>query len=167
MMLVVMRVWNHIAVIVHMKNWRFVVVLILASGLTPGYAEIYKWVDEEGRVHYGDKPKEQAETISIKDQSPSAEDVPDGSPRREHQQRVLKSMQMERERKQELREQERTAAQEAKQRCAEARERLSDINSAGFLYRKDAQGERVIFTDEERAQATAQAEAAVKRYCGN
>lgn len=150
-----------------MKNWRFAVVLALVAVLRPGYAGIYKWVDEQGQVHYGDKPQEQAETISIKDQGLPAEGSLDGAARREHQQRVLKSMQMERERKQELRQQERAAVEEAGQQCAEARQRLLDVTSAGFLYRKDTQGQRVIFTDEERAQATAKAEAAVKRYCGS
>lgn len=148
------------------KIWRFMAVLMLVSGFTPGYAEIYKWVDEQGRVHYGDVPKEQAETISIKEQGASAEDRATDSERSEYRQRVLRSMQTQRERKQELRQQEREAEQEAKQKCTEARERLADVTGAGSLYRKNAQGERVVFSDEERAQATAQAEAAVNRYCG-
>lgn len=151
-----------------MKNWRLAVALILVGVFGPGNAEIYKWVDEQGQVHYGDKPQAQAESISVDEGQGEPAKAPAGdSARRERQQRVLKSMQMERERKQALREQERAAAQEAAQRCAEARERLADITGAGFLYRKNAQGERVIFTDAERTQATAQAEAAVEHYCGN
>jgi hypothetical protein len=149
-----------------MKDWRFAIILALIGVFRPGYAEIYKWVDEQGRVHYGDKPHAQAETIRVEGQGEPAKAPPDDTARREHQQRVLKSMQMERERKQALRRQARAAEEEAEQRCAEARQKLADINGAGFLYRRNARGERVIFTDEERAQATTQAEAAVKRYCG-
>ena len=149
-----------------MKNRKFAAILILVFGLSPAHAEIYKWVDEQGRVHYGDKPDEQAETIGIKDQTSSTESSSSEAARRKHRQRLLKSMQLERERKQAQREQARTAELEAKQQCTEARQRLSDIASAGFLYRENAQGERMVFTDEERAQVTAQAEAAVKHYCG-
>ena len=40
-------------------------VLIVNSPLT--FAEIYKWVDENGKVHYGDKPKdEQSKKLEIK-----------------------------------------------------------------------------------------------------
>lgn len=150
-----------------MKNWRLVIALALVGVFGPGNAEIYKWVDEQGQVHYGDKPQAQAESISVEGQGEPAKAPPDDSARRERQQRVLKSMQMERERKQALREQERASAQEAEQRCAEARQRLADISGAGFLYRRNAEGERVIFTDEERAQASEQAEAAVEHYCGS
>jgi hypothetical protein len=148
-----------------MKN-RLFAVLLFTGGLTSGHAEIYKWVDEQGRVHYGDRPNEQAETVDIKDQAPSTESTSDESSRREHRQRLLKSMQQERERKQAQREQAQAAEQEAMRRCANAREQLENIASAGFLYRRNPKGERVIFTDEERARATAQAEAAVKQYCG-
>ncbi|HEX7028942.1 MAG TPA: DUF4124 domain-containing protein [Gammaproteobacteria bacterium] len=150
-----------------MRNARATVILILAFGSTPGQAEIYKWVDEHGRIHYGDKPSENAETINVKEETVSTENSDNDVARREYRQRVLKSMQHERERQEEQRAQARAAEQEAKQRCAEARRRLSGITNAGFLYQENAQGERVIFTDEQRAQATAQAQAAVKRYCGN
>lgn len=31
-------------------------------------AEIYKWTDENGQVHFGDKPKANAETVEIREQ---------------------------------------------------------------------------------------------------
>lgn len=31
----------------------------------PAMAEVYKWIDEEGRVHYGDSPHAAATTIEI------------------------------------------------------------------------------------------------------
>lgn len=150
-----------------MKNARAMLVMILVFGFSPGQAEVYKWVDEHGRIHYGDKPHENAETVSVKEQTIATESPDDDSTRREYRQRVLKSMQHERERLQEQRAQTREEEQKAQQQCAEARRRLADITNAGFLYQENAQGERMIFTDEQRAQATAQAEAAVKRYCGN
>lgn len=150
-----------------MKSWGFGVVLTLTAVLTSGHAEIYKWVDEQGRVHYGDKPNERAETVGIDDETASVESPVDESARHEHRQRLLQSMQRERERKQGLREQAQAAEADAKWKCAQARGQLADITNAGLLFRRNAQGEREIFTDEERAQATARAEAAVKRYCGN
>lgn len=48
---------------------------ILLSVLSlPIYGEIYKWVDSDGKVHYGDKGKEDAEKVTLKPESVSAYD---------------------------------------------------------------------------------------------
>ena len=41
--------------------------VLLPAFLTPshGYAEIYKWTDENGRVHFGDKPAENVSAESV------------------------------------------------------------------------------------------------------
>lgn len=46
---------------------RFLLILIVTLPLVCT-AEIYKWVDESGRVHFGDKPldKEKAELLEVK-----------------------------------------------------------------------------------------------------
>ncbi|MDH1105936.1 DUF4124 domain-containing protein [Pseudomonas otitidis] len=46
---------------------RFLLALIAILPLICS-AEIYKWTDEDGRVHFGDKPKDKdkAELLSIK-----------------------------------------------------------------------------------------------------
>lgn len=48
----------------------FYLVLLLLYGLTgTAYAEIYKWVDENGKVHFSDKEVPQAEQIKLSDPS--------------------------------------------------------------------------------------------------
>ena len=47
-------------------------ILVLSSIALSVSAEIYKWVDDEGNIHYGEKPpstntKEEVETIKIRD----------------------------------------------------------------------------------------------------
>ena len=47
-------------------------ILVLSSVALSVSAEIYKWVDDEGNIHYGEKPpstntKEEVETIKIRD----------------------------------------------------------------------------------------------------
>jgi len=58
--------------------------LLLAGAVT---AAIYKWVDEEGKVHYGDRPtpERQAEQIEIK-QGPSEKEIQQS---RERAERIL------------------------------------------------------------------------------
>ena len=42
------------------------ILLVLAS--TPTLAEIYRWTDAEGRVHFGQRPPAQAERIEVRPQ---------------------------------------------------------------------------------------------------
>jgi len=46
-----------------------IVVLALLSALLPAVADaqVYRWTDENGRVHYGDKPPAQAKTREVID----------------------------------------------------------------------------------------------------
>jgi glutaredoxin len=46
---------------------RILLVFLVAVSL-PSFAEIYKWVDESGRVHYGDSPRksDNAEKVTVR-----------------------------------------------------------------------------------------------------
>ena len=40
-----------------MAQLKYILVLLLLFTVMPSMAEIYRWVDEQGHVHFGDKPK--------------------------------------------------------------------------------------------------------------
>ena len=42
------------------------VILLLSFQLSPSHADLYKWVDDKGTIHYGDKPPEEARLKKIK-----------------------------------------------------------------------------------------------------
>ncbi len=46
---------------------RLLVILLLVTGLAgvAGAAEVYRWVDDSGQVHYSDRPREGAERVNI------------------------------------------------------------------------------------------------------
>ncbi|MBL1141535.1 MAG: DUF4124 domain-containing protein [Proteobacteria bacterium] len=50
------------------KVIQFLVLILLISNVS--YAEVYKWVDENGKIHFGDKPpakaKDNIESVEIK-----------------------------------------------------------------------------------------------------
>ncbi|MCP4769593.1 MAG: glutaredoxin family protein [Gammaproteobacteria bacterium] len=51
-----------------MKNIKLVLTslcLVFLIASTQGYAQLYKWVDADGRVHYGDNPPEHAKLEQI------------------------------------------------------------------------------------------------------
>lgn len=53
---------------------RLPIVLALAAFATAAAAgEVYKWKDKDGRVHYGDKPKHEAQAVDVPGDEPDAD----------------------------------------------------------------------------------------------
>ncbi len=139
--------------------------LLLASA--PASAEIVKWVDSQGKVHYGDQPPASAKNpqpMNIKNQP--------GTPGGTGAQKSVAEQEQEfRKRRMETDDAEKKAAEEkaqadaAKQNCAAARSNLKTLQDGVRLTRYNEQGERVFLDDAERAQAMADAQRAVSEWC--
>ncbi len=133
-------------------------------------AAVYKWVDEQGQVHYGDKPTvDSSKEISVEQSTTENEtrenETAEENDRSEYQKRVLDSMQQERKRKQEIKAREKDDRAKRKQNCQRARKRLQDIVNARYLYKKGDDGEQTVYTEGQRKAATERARAHVKKYC--
>lgn len=141
-----------------MTRYFFALVFALSGTLATG--QVYKWVDENGRVQYGDKPPAGARASAVK---PPPE--PQGTSRpaenlvsqeAEFQNRLIQS-----------REKEEKLAREAQlqqQRCTEAKERLALYERAGRISRFE-KGEKVYLSDEQRAAEIERLNAAAAKYC--
>lgn len=140
-------------------------VLFLLSVSAAG-AQVYKWTDEQGRVHYGDKPPEQgARTMQVDPGSASNSPVPSDAERRDKTRRLLRAYDEERRIKQQREQQHAAREAERKKRCARARDRLRSYTHAGGLYELDDQGNRRFLSDERRQQAEARAAQDVDKWC--
>ena len=141
---------------------------LLLAGLliTPAGAEVYKWTDEQGRVHYGDRPPEEgAQSVDVDPGSSSGSPVPSDAERRDKTRRLLRAYDEERRIKQQREQQEAARAAERQQRCAHARDRLRSYTQAGGLYELDDQGNRRFLDESRRRQAEARAAQDVSRWC--
>jgi hypothetical protein len=140
--------------------------LFLCIGLAcPASGEVYRWVDEHGRVHYGDRPPaENAERIRI---APAPAGDPELDRRRERGVLLRKVLEEDRA----LRADERRAAREAgrdrRARCDAARTRLERARRASYIYEPtdDPDNPRIL-VDTERAELELRLESDVRRYCG-
>lgn len=134
-------------------------VLLLALAVPVASAQVYKWVDEKGRVHYGEKPPAGSKSSALK--PPAA---PPNAPAKAQD---LQSQELEfRGRQIKRREDEATEARDAanrEARCNNAKERLA-IAERAVLYRRE-KGERVFFSDAEQKAAVENMRAAVTRDC--
>ncbi len=85
--------------------------------------------------------------------------------RLQKQKRVLEAMQAERRNREEAKAKSDKERQESSANCEKSRQELSNRQNARYLYRKTENGERDVLSEEDREKATAEAQAAVKKWC--
>lgn len=130
---------------------------------------IYRWVDEDGQVHFSSKPKSNnAKQITVKDRyidSGNSAPALSTEERVEKQKRFLnaldeenKSLKNEKLKKQQQEEM-------ALRRCNAARDQLKRAENASALYDLDEKGNRVILNNKQYELAMRQARARVEKWC--
>ena len=139
--------------------------LILLLACTSGAsAEIYKWVDENGKTHYGDKPPtSDAENIELKS-SPKAD--PNLGSRQEKQRRLLQLLEDDREAAKKKKAKEKAAKAERQEKCLKAKKELQQVRDASFLYKKsDDPLNPQVYSEKERQEITRGLQDDIKKWC--
>ena len=128
--------------------------------------DIYKWVDEDGNVHYGDKPVgAQSERMAIEsrptDQARVTAQVHARTEARAQAREAEAAAAAEGPSEEELRAQ----AEERRRNCEKSRADMQRMVTSRRLYREDENGERV-YLDETEMQATRQrVEEQINEFC--
>ena len=156
------RCWGHVVAIAGGA----VLLGILSSVNAAG--GIYKWVDEAGKVHYGDRPPagDDSETVQVEREDPAAEAA--AQERNSNQKRLLEVMEVERKEREARnaeRVQKRDDAERRSQQCKAAAKQLRELRDANWIWLEKEDGGRRILTAEERASAEEKLEASIARNC--
>lgn len=133
-------------------------------------AQVFKWVDEKGVTHYGERPPhgQQAQPVETKPSpTPSPGSTP--SPGKAHggenwQERNLEFQKRRIQREQQA-EREQREAKNRQRRCNVARDDLRRLESSRRLYDLNDKGERVYLDDAGRTAALERARRSVERSC--
>lgn len=130
----------------------------------PVHAEVYKWIDENGKTVYGDKPvTENANVVKIKKKPTTDKTYQE---RIEKQQKLLDVMQDERAEKKASQKQEQAKKEQQQQQCAKLRKELRQAKDASMLYEKtDDPDNPRIYSDEERQIEISKYEKYIKENC--
>ena len=121
--------------------------LLLAAG--SALAQMYRWVDADGKVRYGDTPPPGAKTSSIK--APSGGAAPAAAAAKDAKKGPLTAAEQEQEYRKRQAESGKAAAKaeaenraktERNEACERTREYLSSLQSGQRIARADAKGER-------------------------
>lgn len=123
-----------------MKNIKIFITLILSSFyiLTSiSNAEVYKWVDENGKVHFSDKKiQPTAEEVEIKSNNSSLNQLPPQNPSNQtnSKQKYLDFLESERQEKQEQKEKKKQQAAKQKRYCTNLKDQLQSYEEDRSLW---------------------------------
>jgi hypothetical protein len=135
---------------------------LLAAAATT-QAQVYRWVDEQGKVHYGERPPSGAKARAVEDKVATPPGIAKPGADTSQQERDFQRRRMEREQA-EAREQQ--AAEKARRECERERTRLAQLRNVRRIQSGvDEKGNLRYMSDTERADAIAGQEAAVARAC--
>jgi uncharacterized membrane protein len=134
--------------------------LALAIVAMPASAQLYKWTDSNGVVHYSDTPPHDTRAEELKlAPTPAPAPLPKGATWQERERESAQRRQA-----QQADETKPAPDANAAQRCAAARSVLSTLDGkAAFL--KDKDGQRAYLDDKDRAALEKAANAAVAANC--
>ena len=145
------------------------ITLTLAMSGVAVAGDIYKWVDEDGNVHYGDKP------VSNESERVPIESRPTDRARIQSQYQAAAQARAENrdaraqadEASREAEEDRRAQAEERRQRCEASRATLQRFVTSRRIYTQDESGERVYMDEAQMQAARERVENDVNKYCNN
>jgi len=140
--------------------------LLLIS--TSSHAEVNKWIDAEGKVHYSDMPPADTKVTTISRKPPEiltpATSAAAPKTLAEREVEWKKSQKAKEEAAQKVA-QEQEAASIKQKNCENARNNLSILENSPALLTYNEKGERIIADDATRKQRTEETRQAVSTYC--
>jgi hypothetical protein len=131
--------------------------------------EIYKWTDEDGSVHYEDRPSgepseqrlqfsyNRTDSTSLQERVDTQRDTDNTRREARDEAEAAKLSAAE----------ERAAAEQKLAQCQSYRANLKTMLESRRVYRQDDAGERVYLDETQRAEARTQAEQLIKETCDN
>ena len=148
---------------IYMRYVRIIACLLCLMPFTAfGAGQVFKWVDKQGNVHFGDRPdKQDSEVVDMP--------VFKTDPVMEERQKVREESAVKEKEEAAKGEEAKVAAQkEQEQReknCKIAHERAEQIQTVRRLFRVDEKGERHDMSDAERTEALKAAKEDITKWC--
>lgn len=147
-------------------------ILFLAIPLI-AHGQLYKWVDQDGKVQYSDQPPpanaRQQKKINVQTAPPAPATPSQELGKKAEEPKTAAEQDLEfKKRRLKEEEQETKQAAEAKQRqenCNTARGRLKGLEEVGRIFTYDEKGERVYADDASREKMIREAQQDISKWC--
>ena len=132
-------------------------------------APVYKWIDEDGQVHYGSRPdNKNAKEIEIKNRyidSGNSSTPLSAQERAEKLKRFNNAVDAENKSISDEKRKKKEQAELKITRCNASRDQLRRYENSGALYDLDEKGNRILLNKKQYEQAMKQARARVEKWC--
>lgn len=143
---------------------RYVLIYLLLIPFVSIHAEVYKWTDADGNIHFGDKPTNiNAEKLDVK--TKPADKPDDYFERKLKQKKLLDVLVSEAEDKKAEKQKKEAEKKELKRKCAELQKDINYLSEGGRFYTEDEQGEYNFKSEEEVQERLNQLLEYKKKYC--
>jgi hypothetical protein len=150
-------------------NRKILVLVLSAAALTTSAfaGEIYKYVDEDGNVHYLDRPSGESgeERLDISYSGTSSEAVSARVQKRRDYMSALEEARSETSSQREAEAQARAEMEARAAKCQEHRARLESYLQSRRLFRENEAGEREYLDEEQTMEARRKVEEAIQENC--
>jgi hypothetical protein len=144
----------------------FALAVVLTSTAS---AEMYRWVDAQGQVHYSDTPPpagaKSEKTLPTAPASPTSAGAPPAQKSWQEKDAEFRQRQTDEAAAQAKKQKEQADEQDRKRNCELARRNLETLQSGQRVWTTDSSGQAGIMDDAGRAKATAEAQKAVDSWC--
>ncbi len=128
------------------------------------FAEIYKWTDEQGNVHYGDSPQAK-QAITVQVDEPSSIAGPGSESREEKRQRITDLLETDRLARKEARQKKDLEIASNRRECNRLRDKMKRYRKANSLYNLNNKGERVTLSNEQRQKSERSLQQRINKIC--
>ena len=138
----------------------FLTLIFIASSVSAG---VFKWVDENGNTHFGDRPQSKSvEKINI-DKNTGPDKFT--AERLNRQNQYLEDRQLEREEKSYQKNEATKKKHKNQKKCEKINKKLTLLEKQVRLYRKQANGEKLFLSDKERVKEKSKLKRYKKEVC--
>lgn len=151
-----------------MKGKRLLLaVMALSLGGGVAASDIYKWTDENGNVHYEDRPSGAAteQRLAMTYSRTNSGAVQSGVEARRERDAARQEARNAADEEKQAAEAAQAEAEAMKKKCADYRRQLQTMTQAQRLYRLGEDGERTYLDDEQRQEARQKAEQLIAENC--
>ncbi len=142
------------------RYWQKLIVILLLSGGVSAQAEMYRWVDDSGQVHYEDR-QQGAKSSPIKPYATQ----PAPEERMEKTRKLLNAYRIERQQKREQQAEQKAEQENRIKNCNRARDDVRRYHTYRRIYNLDKEGNRVDLLDQDRVSLLQRSQDKVTRWC--
>ena len=130
------------------------------------HAEIYRWTDKNGKVHFSDKPVgKKAETVDIKVKPVSPTPTQTSSERKQRAEDFMRARKEERAVSEKKLAEKKKRKAERKANCKEAKKEYKRVTTAGAVYFKNKDGSRDYLDEKRRKKEEAFIKSQIAKWC--